>query len=393
MARKTIASIVHTYYSIRPTNRFILFYMQRIEKLTQSQIDRFPEWVDKWTRIGLCTDPADRARAEQAICLSYQLGWKDPPQKIVWLGSPLGNSLARYILGIKENGISSSVRTHVWAGVRDSVRASVWDIVWAGVQNSVWAGVQHSVWAGVQASVRDIVRTSMRASMGNSIYGQHESGWLSFYSFFREICGLQEQTQKLVGLLELAQSCGWILPHENICFASERHNILNRDAQGRLHSTSGPALMYPDGFGIWAVHGVRLPEYVIERPQEITCAKIQKEDNAEIRRVMLDQYGIPRYIHDVGATEMARDDWGILYRIHMPNDEPIMMVKYQNSTPDEYGTRREYFHRVHPELRPIFFVGEDGTRKLGEPQSMTPLNAIASFHGLYGNEYNPEVQT
>jgi hypothetical protein len=41
--------------------------MSLIEKLTDEQIARFPEFVERWTKIGLCTDPADRPRVEAAI--------------------------------------------------------------------------------------------------------------------------------------------------------------------------------------------------------------------------------------------------------------------------------------------------------------------------------------
>ena len=38
---------------------------KKIEKLTPEQIARFPEFVERWTNIGLSTAPADRPRAEK----------------------------------------------------------------------------------------------------------------------------------------------------------------------------------------------------------------------------------------------------------------------------------------------------------------------------------------
>jgi hypothetical protein len=34
--------------------------MKKIEQLTAAQIARFPEFVKRWTEIGLCTEPANR---------------------------------------------------------------------------------------------------------------------------------------------------------------------------------------------------------------------------------------------------------------------------------------------------------------------------------------------
>src|SRR4029077_18916000 len=99
--------------------------------------------------------------------------------------------------------------------------------------------------------------------------GAHDAGWLAFYKFFHDECGLEAETEKLAGLWGLAVSAGWAIPHKNICWVSERHNVLLRDERGRLHSLGGPACAYPDGWAIYAVHGARVPEFVVERPQEI----------------------------------------------------------------------------------------------------------------------------
>ncbi len=45
----------------------------RIEKLTQEQEARFPEFVDKWLKIGLCTEPANRVEAEKGINMAYEI--------------------------------------------------------------------------------------------------------------------------------------------------------------------------------------------------------------------------------------------------------------------------------------------------------------------------------
>ena len=113
--------------------------MSPIEKLTSEQIARFPEFVERWTKIGLCTAPTDRPRAEKAIRACYLAAELEPPKQIVWCGSPLSMGLTRAF--VKERGDS------VWASVRDSVWDSVWDSVRASVGDSVWA----SVWDSVRA--------------------------------------------------------------------------------------------------------------------------------------------------------------------------------------------------------------------------------------------------
>jgi len=90
----------------------------KIEKLTTEQITKFPEYVRKWTNIGLSTEPANRPAAEAAINRMYTIaGIKEP--KIVWCGSPLSQGLTRAIL---QKANKASVGDSVW----DSVWASVW---------------------------------------------------------------------------------------------------------------------------------------------------------------------------------------------------------------------------------------------------------------------------
>jgi transposase len=54
--------------------------------------------VGEETKIGLCTDPADRPRAEAAIRDMYRQGGLEPPSRIVWCGSLLSQGLTRAIV-------------------------------------------------------------------------------------------------------------------------------------------------------------------------------------------------------------------------------------------------------------------------------------------------------
>ena len=313
--------------------------MSRIEKLTAEQEAMFGDYVERWTRIGLCTDPADRPKAEQAIRDAYRLGGRSEPDRIVWCGSPFGMALTRAI--IQQHGAS------VGASVGDSVGASV------------------------GASVRDSVRDSVRAS----VYGQHDASWLSFYAFFREQCDLREQTDKLVGLTDLCQSAGWAIPHERICWVSERHNVCSLDDEQRIHNETGPAIAYPDGWAIWAHHGVRVPRRVIERPDTLTPAEILGEPNAEVRRVMMERFGPDRLLREANASLIDDDrEFGKLWRLPVEGDEDLVMVEVVNSTAEPDGSFKDYWIRVPPSV---------GSAR----------EAVAWTFDVPADEYAPAVQT
>ena len=103
---------------------------------------------------------------------------------------------------------------------------------------------------------------------------------------------------------------------------------------------------------------------------------------------MLDRYGWDKYLMQSGAEEVLKDDAGILYQKNIENDEPLVMVKVINSTPEPDGTKKNYFLRVDPQLRPML-----ADKTFGKPQKLTARNAVASTFGLYGNEYNPVTET
>jgi hypothetical protein len=151
--------------------------------------------------------------------------------------------------------------------------------------------------------------------------------------------------------LNLLKQTQYILPYDRVAFVSERPLVLKQDAQGRLHSDHGPALAFADGFRIYSWHGATISERVIDNPESLTVEDIENQRNAEIRRVMIERYGMERYIRTSGAREIHSDETGVLYRKEFLNDEALVMVKVINSTPEADGSFKAYFLRVPPTMK------------------------------------------
>lgn len=339
----------------------------RIKSLTSEQIAAMPRYVEEWTRIGLCTDPADRPAAEAGIRLAYEAAGLPSP-RIVWTGSPLGNAIA-------EDGIDGYPQFPVWDSFRASVRAevensvvdSVWDLVTTLISGLV-AGSVGKVGELVMASTKDQAPAD---SVGSSLFGgQYQAIWLSAYDFYRHECGLQHHTDRLQGLTQIARSAGWLNPCSDVCFISERHNVLNLDRLGLLHCETGPAVAYPDGFSTYAWHGVRVPEAVIMRPETITPEAIAAERNAEVRRCMVERVGHERAIEMLGAREVQRDECGRLLRA-----DGHAWVEVVNGTEEPDGTRKRYLLKVPTRFR-------------------TARGAVAWTYGFYeARSYKVDVRT
>jgi hypothetical protein len=252
--------------------------------------------------------------------------------------------------------------------------------------------VGDQVWDQVGDQVWDQVRDQVRDQVGRAGYGQHDANWLGFYAAFAEF-GIGA-ADRLSGMTRAARASGWWWPFRDACILTERPIELHRDERGRLHSIGGLALAYPDGWGIYAVHGVRVTEAIAKG--EFGIREIQEQANSEVRRVMIDVYERDdrgRYLRDAGAKVLHSDvdQYGHprrLLRMEIPDDEPYVAVEVTDSTPQPNGVHKTYTLRVPPDLRPML-----GDGKFGTAQEMTCHNAVACTWGKYGHEYRPQVET
>ena len=71
--------------------------MKQITSLTAERKARFPEFVEKWTKIGLSTTPANRQRAEAAIAGLYRLANLKEP-RVIWLPCPISAGISAAIM-------------------------------------------------------------------------------------------------------------------------------------------------------------------------------------------------------------------------------------------------------------------------------------------------------
>ena len=259
-----------------------------IAEPTPEQEAKLPAYRDKWMKIGTDTTPINQERARKVIYNLYENAGLARPNKIHFTSSP-----------------AAAIRLARELGAKD---VSYDDFYW----------------------------------------GRHEAGNMGFYDFFlNEV--KTPGIEKMQLLIDACKELGWTLFYDTDVIVSECPCEVHIDDQSRLHNVKGPAVRFTDGENaVYAVHGVRLPAYVIEQPEKITVHDIEHEPNAEVRRVKIDQYGQSRYITDSGATVVHKDDFGTLFRKDIPGDEPLMMVKVVNSTAEPDGTFKDYFIRVDP---------------------------------------------
>jgi DNA-binding response OmpR family regulator len=104
---------------------------------------------------------------------------------------------------------------------------------------------------------------------------------------------------------------------------------LSLDNQYRLHAEGSPAIQFADGWSIYAYHGVRLPEkYGKVYPNQWQSQWLLSEENAELRRVLIQGIGYARICQELKAIEL--DNWQEYRLIKIDIDvdfEPIYLLK------------------------------------------------------------------
>lgn len=368
---------------------------------------------DDWTEVGFGAGATDRAAAQAGVRLTYRSAGLAPPARVVWLASPLRGAVAAALIADPDprRGGGPLART-----IRDELAAQGLDLA-AGdrggrplpIKSELWAEVRSRVSSQTTPRLRALAWTAMAAPLErliqrvlipvrdqvareagdrldadlakrvrgwslHAVYGQHDAAWLAGFDFLGRVAPHASAVGKLAGLVGVARAAGWWWPFEQVAVVSERPTVLARDDQGRLHGEDGPAIAYSDGLALHCWRGLPVPADLIGRLDQLTVERIHAEQNLELRRVLTERYGLDRYLRDAGATRVGADETGVLWRLPVDGDEPLVMVEVINSSPEPDGSRRRYWLRVPPTTR-------------------SAREAVAWTFGLAAEEYRPVRQT
>ena len=318
-----------------------------IEKLTPEQESRIPEFRDKWLKIGLSTQQIDFKKALEIKNIVYRklLNKKDVP--VILMDSPLTAWLATRYLGylFYENQVRNQVE--------DQVSNQVWDPVWNQVWNQVSNQVENQVWNQVGNQVGNQVKNQVWNQVENQVwnfimpyfYGQFDSGYFSFYEFMFNVLKIKNPVEDLYSSYLKTTECGIIYPCDDFCVISNKpSNILM--SNGQVHSDGSPAIEYRDGFKVWSLNGVRVPQYLAETPTEkLDLEFFKKEQNADVKAEFIKKYGVQRMLSlgkKMDDAHKSKNQWYVdseyeLYNLgSIFNREKAVFLKMKNLTTGTY---------------------------------------------------------
>lgn len=241
-----------------------------ITDLTPEQQDQFDVYRDKWIKIGHSTAPCDRALAESLVESVYT-SCKDklaPPKQIVWADSPI------QAIDIVEQEFNKR---------------------------------------GEECNRMDIFHSFC--------YGQHDTSWLAFYDYCYEVLELYEEVGPLIPFMNFSKEVHWFLPYDEMIVICDRPEFLSlKDPDTEtvyqleneqptqailncvMHCDGGASVRYRDGFELYRLNGVDVPEYLAkESARELDTKLLTTITNAEVRREFVRKVGMERILEELGG--------------------------------------------------------------------------------------------
>ena len=399
---------------------------RKLYELTPEHRAELAPWAQRWIANAMSTAPmteADREVCRRAVAGIYAAAKLPPPKHIVFVPSPFvlafagGFSSAIWWLSrnkraatrdATEDATRAATRDATWAATWAATRDATWAATWAATRGATWGATwaDLSNWYVVGADMRRLAQAMGLDGFGLQCAahawrmwqgGNQWSGYDSYLSFFRHIASLDIDYSAWQHWEDLSLNSGPRIMHPDFCMVSDRPETLLVDDRNRPHCDTGPFCRWRDGTALYSVHGVRVPAWLIERPGDLTAAKIDAETNAEVRRIMLDRFGAARWLTESGAkvVDEAPADHPLLglrtarlLRRDVQDDEPILLVDLLNSTPEPDGSTKRYQIRVSP-------------NEYGGESSKNVLAAVASTWRLPDGslafrtwrDYAPQVET
>lgn len=263
-------------------------------EITPEEIAEQEQHRDRWIQHALCTDPADRAKAERAMTVIYEKLNKLEKPTFEWYDSPV--QISKRIFELNNDGDEK----------------------------------------GDKGSNLDY---AYRPYM----LGQHEANWLAYYTYARHI-GVDFGKEKDIIIdawVELAQSTGWIYAFVGICFMCERPLEFHlHPVTHVLHRDGGPAVSYRDGTKIHYSNNVVVPEWLAcKAPDDIDASKITTLSNVEVRAQFIRKVGMARICTALKSETLDEKGDYKLLRLH---------VKITNGPGNEAEEDQIYLQMTNP---------------------------------------------
>ncbi len=313
-----------------------------IEKLTAEQEALIPVYREKWRKIGLSTEAINRQKAEESVKALYA-NFTNKEPKLLFFDSPyaaLKIILTKFKKQVKKQQ-KIDYEQHPWNKLVSEIQEQLWlqlvkndkgeplgylkRQLESKLEPQLWYELLDKLWIELKKQMNKKIKWQFPICILPQLAA---CGW-SLFDFCIAVLNCDCSQVKWSVLQSIVENCGWIFPFEEMCFVCDRPRILSFDSQNLLHAEGSPAIQFADGFSVYCYHGVLLPEqYGKVHPNEWRSQWLLEEQNAELKRVLIQRIGYDRICRELQAIEL--DNWQeyTLLKINADVDEePMYLLK------------------------------------------------------------------
>ena len=308
----------------------------KVKKLTPEQAALIPVYRQKWRAISLSTGPINRSQAAETIKSAYSaIGLKAP--EIIFVDRPY--EAADIILSRVDNP-SSELRSQFERKLRSQLEKQLRGYLGSQLESELQSQLQTQrstrLYNQLQAQMWELHRNYLAGEIASQLLPQEVIDERSEDFYWQTLgreqfshCIQPELWAACGGLLDfcisvlnlphsygrnwivfqsIVRDCGLIYPYDKVCIVCEKPIALSVDSNHRLHAEGKPAVQFADGVSIYAYHGVILPEwYGRLHPHQWQSKWVLKEQNAEVRRALIQGITYDRICQELAVTEL--DSW------------------------------------------------------------------------------------
>jgi hypothetical protein len=302
------------------------------DKLTPEQEKIVEANKKHWIGVGLNCDPCNFEKAKECINMAYDAANEKRPETFYLYDSPASSAIAQAITDafiFHDNKPNKPKKKYQQQTI---------DIYPKALEDCLRQLKELHGFVPTKAQLKEVAITNLDLDfyLNHQIYGSHDAPWLSFYDTWKKL-GKEKEVEPLNGLIELAYHCGWWAAYDKTAFLQHRHAEIHMNSTNQLHKDLGPAVRYRDGYQMWYLNGVAMPQDIIMTPgEQLDCGLVAKTENVEQRREILRKIGAERYVHKVGAkvldTEKNAKGETVyeLIQIDIRNRNPARALKMLN---------------------------------------------------------------
>jgi uncharacterized membrane protein YheB (UPF0754 family) len=262
--------------------------------------------------------------------LRHQLENQIEGQLYIGLEGPLHNQLDNHLENQLHSQLRNQIHSQLHHQIRDQIHSKLGEQLsikldsqlydqlenklHSQLRNQIHSQLHHQIRNQLDNQISSQLYSGLESPLHNQIYSQTESQlkesyyvpiwwryWSCYYNFAQKELNCEFDNYKLDQFSAIVENCDCIFPFENFVFISEKCTEWHLK-NARLHNENEAAIKYADGYSIYALNGIVVPEWLVNTPShELTLEQYKNIESADIRIEFVAKYGIER-MKSLGAV-------------------------------------------------------------------------------------------